>query len=169
MPGMFCVEDPPVSRNDVLRDGDNTYTIRGQLGLGNYSSVWLAKTESSTQQPGQFRLVAVKISNHNASTSDGLELALARKQIRLELSGEETGEIAKKLLLPESTFAFNDSKGSLRRAFTFGDLYGLTVFEYAKGCPNRRMEWAAAKRCALDTISGLAFLHQNGIGHGGQS
>jgi hypothetical protein len=42
------------------------------------------------------------------------------------------------------------------------------VHEFTRGCPKQRMDWAAGKKCLVDTISGLAFLHAHGIGHGGK-
>ncbi|KAE9365027.1 kinase-like protein [Stipitochalara longipes BDJ] len=166
MPGIFHVEDLPVSPNELLWDGETSYDIQLQLGLGNYSSVWLAKTGSSIVHSEPSRFVAVKILNQNSSSDDGLELDFARKQIQLDSSYEETTEVTRRLLLPDSTFIFNDSNGASRQVFIFGSLYGPTVHEFTRGCPKQRMDWVAGKKCLVDTISGLAFLHRNGIGHG---
>jgi hypothetical protein len=88
MPGTFHVDALPMSSNEVLWNGEISYDIQTQFGLGNYSLVWLAKTRSPTTLSGSRPFVAVKIINQNSPPSDGLELAFARKQVKLDCSDE---------------------------------------------------------------------------------
>jgi hypothetical protein len=60
----------------------------------------------------------------------------------------------------------NESTGHLGLVFT--QLCGPSVFEYAIGCPGRRLPWKKAKRIITDTITCLHFLHGHGIGNGGE-
>jgi len=162
----FCIEPPPVSPGEVLSDGLCRYTITRKIGLGNYSSVWLAQSNQSKEQDNG-KLVAIKILHESASTGDGLEMALARGNIALKADSLHRG--LQKLLLPSSMFDFITVSGSTRPVFLFQDIYGPSIYEFAKGCQDQRMEWRMGKRSICDIVSGLEFLHLNGIGHGGKS
>jgi serine/threonine protein kinase len=162
----FRIEPPPVFPGEVLSDGPRQYTISSQIGLGNYSSVWLAESAQSKEQHGG-KLVAIKMLHESDSVGDGLEMSLAKGRISLDVEALHEG--IKRLLFPISIFDLITSSGSNRLAFVFKDVYGPSIYEYAKGCPAQRMDWDMGKRSIQDMISGLEFLHLNGIGHGGKS
>jgi len=162
----FRIEPPPVSSGEVLIDGKSKYTVSSQIGLGNYSSVWLTESTQSKEQRGG-KLVAIKILHENGSAGDGLEMSLAKRQVSLNADILHAG--IQRLLLPTSVFDLITNSGSKRSAFVFKNIYGPSIYEYAKGCPDQRIDWDVGKRSIQDIISGLEFLHLNGIGHGGKS
>jgi serine/threonine protein kinase len=138
------------------------YTIRARLGRGNFSTVWLAEHQVREQDRQASQSVALKVLHASIpSTEEGLdfELRLARKEI------EELKTPNGSFLLPDET-VHDGSTGHLGLVST--QLCGPSAFEYAISCPGHRLPRTMAKRIITEAIAALHFLHEHGIGHGGE-
>lgn len=155
----FRTETDPVAIGDCL--SPNGHVIVKKAGLGNSASIWLARAphESGRQQS---QLVVVKVLQSTVRLSP-VEADLARKESRLK-QREEVGRAH--VLLPTDAVHLVGRDGLSHDVLILPRICGASVFEFAKGCPDGRLEWVMGRKAIRDTASGLAFLHRHGIGHG---
>lgn len=159
----------------ILAPGDvvgGRFTVIDQLGRGNLSTVYLAKS-SVPGQHHEHQLVAIKVPKPNASTIKVSEFEgqLARKEIeslrrdQSEVDSGRSDAARAKLLMPDGAFEHESLE---RPILLFAELCGPSVHEFVQTFADRQMPWAMARQTIDDTLTAVHFLHERGVGHGGR-
>jgi serine/threonine-protein kinase SRPK3 len=143
----------PTYIGDEFADGK--YRVIHKLGYGGYSTVWLARDRQEN------RYVALKIITAQASARN------IEERIHLHLQNGDANHPGK-AMIPSllDQFSFDGPNGKHLCLVT--EPAGCSIAESKANSPDFMFPLDSARSIAAQAIMGLAYLHSNGVCHGGR-
>lgn len=160
-----AVEDPegyrpggyhPVHLGDTYENG--RYKVLHKLGAGGYSTTWLARDGNSE------RYVALKVVKAS-ETASCAELKMLQRLAADE--SEHPGRAHVRSLLDHFTISGPNGEHCCLVSEVAGPTL-LSLYDNAGPASARRLKGQIARKIARQVALAVAYLHANGVGHGGK-